>query len=331
MFNHSIPKLNHAQIHALCQRGFGSGVNVKTIRELSSGTLNETYLIKFPGRAKTILRVAPPHSPDLFWDDIALMRREHAMRPFFAAIAPLMPKIILTDFTHQLIERDYIFQTVLEGDRWSDIENDLTPEENAELWRQCGVLLKKLHTTTGEWFGYPYPGFHNRWQDAILERFARISQSMEAQKLPNPDFEAILKLVHAQSALFDEIVLPRLLHGDLWTFNLLITRDERGPQITGVLDPDRAWWGDPQADWLMFLFAIRRETPGWQTRIAAFEEGYGPPDEAPTSPYASQFRQIIYKAMYIGLAALWSAKHKNEEDMARANEELHQLAQMLAS
>ncbi len=329
MLNYLPTKLNKDQIMAMCQRGYGATVKIQSIREVGGGTFNETYLIKFPGRNKAILRVAPALSPDLFWDDVALMHREHAMLPFFASIAPLLPKVLLTDFTHQLIGRDYMFQTVIEGDRWSDLEDELTPEENAELWRQCGSIVKQIHTTTGEWFGYPYPGFHNRWYDVILERFSRISQSMDAHKVQIPAFETIFKLVQTHPEIFDEIVLPRLLHGNIWTFNLLVARGENGPMITGVLDPDRAWWGDPMADWIMFLFAIRRDTPEWQNRITAFFNGYGPPDTMPTSPFSAQFRQEVYKAMHIGLAAIWGTRNKKREDVAQANIELQTIAQTL--
>jgi aminoglycoside phosphotransferase (APT) family kinase protein len=257
------------------------------------------------------------------------MRREHAMLPYFAPIAPLIPKVLLTDFTHQLIGRDYMFQSVVEGERWADIENKLTPAENLELWCQCGTLVKQIHITTGEWFGYPYPGFHSKWSDVILERFSHISQSMEAYQVKIPAFEAISKIAFHQAPVFDEIVLPRLLHGDLWTFNLLVTRGESGPQITGVMDTDRAWWGDPMADWIMFLFHVRREDPDWLDRITAFFNGYGTLDTGPTTPEALQFRQTAYQAMHIGLAALWGAKHEKQADVTRAAMELHQLAQIL--
>lgn len=311
----------------MCQRAFGKNVKIKSIQELSGGTFNETYLIKFPGKAKTILRVAPIPSPDLFWDDVALMRREHAMFPFFAAMAPLMPKILLTDFTHQLIGRDYMFQTVIEGERWSDIEDDLTPEANLALWQQCGTMVKEIHATTGEWFGYAYPGFHNKWSDVVLERFSRISQSMRVHQIDIPAFEGILNVAKNHVPLLDEVVVPRLLHGDLWTFNLLISQGESGPTITGVLDTDRAWWGDPMADWIMFLLAIRRNDPAWQSRIAAFYNGYGEVENSETA----QFRQEIYKAMHTGLAALWGARHESEEDVARANAEIREIASTFKS
>jgi hypothetical protein len=131
-------KLTLEQITLLCQRGFGSEDNLDLVQELGGGTFNETYLLELAGENRVILRIAPPPTDDLEWDEVALMRREHSIRPFFASIAPLMPRIMLCDFTHQIIKRDYVFQTYIEGERWSDIEEDLTPEENIDLWRQYG-------------------------------------------------------------------------------------------------------------------------------------------------------------------------------------------------
>ena len=115
-------KLTDNQINAICQRGFGSGVKLNSVQQLEGGTFNETYLIELTGKDKLVLRVAPSATADVYWDDVALMRREYHILPFFASIADMMPRVMMTDFTHQIIERDYMFQTFIEGERWSDIE-----------------------------------------------------------------------------------------------------------------------------------------------------------------------------------------------------------------
>lgn len=70
------------------------------------------------------------------------MRSEHAMQPYFAPVAALMPKTVLVDFTHQLVDRDYMFQTFIEGERWDDLWDELTPEENNTLWDQFGSVVE---------------------------------------------------------------------------------------------------------------------------------------------------------------------------------------------
>jgi len=47
----------------------------------------------------------------------------------------------------------------------------------------------------------------------------------------------LLEIVRDNTALLDEITRPRLLHGDLWLFNLLIQRKKNGPRIVMKLHP----------------------------------------------------------------------------------------------
>src|SRR5215211_7378016 len=86
------------QILAMCQRAFGPSIRVASARELSGGTFNTTFLITLTDQ-QVILRIAPPPTADLSWDEQWLMRREQQIQPFFAALATLMPRILMADFT----------------------------------------------------------------------------------------------------------------------------------------------------------------------------------------------------------------------------------------
>jgi aminoglycoside phosphotransferase (APT) family kinase protein len=319
-------KLSVNQITAILQRCFGSDIHVVDIKELGGGTFNEAYLVEISENERVVLRIAPPPVPDAYWDDVALMRREHTTLPFFASIATFLPKTILADFTHQIVERDYVIQAFLEGDRWSDIEDELTQEENVDLWRQCGKIVKQIHDTTGEQFGYPYPGrSFAKWQDVILDRFARIAGSLKDYQADIPQFSIISDFVNSAESVFNDVQSPHLLHGDLWTFNLLVTRNHGRPLITGVLDTERAWWGDPLADWLMFLLSIRSGEEEWQERISGFHKGYGALEKSTTV----QFRQQVYIAMHVGSSVVWGAKHGNRADIERGRQDLQRIADLL--
>ena len=143
-------------ILAMCQRAFGPTVQVIAARELGGGTFNMTFLITLPEQ-KVILRIAPPPTAALAWHEQQLMRREQHIQPFFAAVAHLMPRTLMVDFTHQVIPRDYVFQTFIEGERWDDIADSFTVEEQAQLWEQFGHITKSIHSTVGTKFGGPYP------------------------------------------------------------------------------------------------------------------------------------------------------------------------------
>jgi aminoglycoside phosphotransferase (APT) family kinase protein len=255
------------------------------------------------------------------------MRREHDLQPFFAPVAALMPKTIMIDFTHQVTERDYMFQTFMEGERWDKIEDELTVDENLALWRQFGRVTRKIHDTTGEKFGWPAPGSrYTAWSEVVLDRFERIIQSMVECQLEVTDVMTVSKLACTHSSLLDEIKQPHLLHGDLWSFNILVGRDAGKPDIVGILDADRAWWGDPMADWTMFLLSIRRDKPEWQQPQAAFWEGYG---SVIKGNKATLFREMVYQGMHLGITALWFAKKGGTGHVQRAYTELREIVQTL--
>jgi aminoglycoside phosphotransferase (APT) family kinase protein len=306
----------------MCQRGFGASVQIESIQQLSGGTFNTAYLITLTGPHKVILRVAPPQTTDTAWEDAFLMRSEHAMQPYFAPLSTLMPKTLLIDFTHQLIDRDYMFQTFLEGERWDNLWDELAPEENNILWDEFGKIMKQIHEVRGETFGLPRPGFQfERWSQAVIDRLDRTLRAAKELQLDVTDLAQILDLVRAHPQQLDEIQIPRLLHGDLWAFNLLIGRDENGPAIVGVLDADRSWWGDPMADWTMFILAHAEPEEGHEH----FWRAYGPREDTG----GAKFRKTVYDGMHAGTALVYSVRNHDEGTVQRAYGTLREVAEAL--
>ncbi len=305
------------QILAMCQRAFGASVRVVSARQLSGGTFNTIFLISLYDQ-QVILRIAPPPTADLLWNEHWLMRREQHIQPFFAAIASLMPRTLLSDFTHQLIGRDYIFQTYLPGERWDESAERYTPTEQLRLWEQFGSITKMIHSTTGTRFGGPYPAPEfATWSETVLYRLECTTQAMTEAQLDVIDLRSVVAIVRDQRAQLDAIEQPHLLHGDLWLFNILVNHDVDGPVISGILDADRAWWGDPFADWTMFVLAMSAgpETDQFQAR---FWQGYG---EVKHTPETS-FRQAVYEAMHIGAALAWASHHDDGETVQRGKRDL---------
>ena len=314
--------LAQGQIALLCQRGFGSGFQIESIQELGGGTLNTAYLITSADHQKIVLRVAPRQTADTYWEESLLMRREHAMQPYFAPIAALMPRTLMIDFTHQLIKRDYMFQSYIEGERWDNIVEELTGEENFGLWEQFGNILKQVHTVQGEAFGLPLPGLlFPTWSQFVIERLERTLRTARENRLDIPHFASLLEFIRAHPQPLDEIQVPRLLHGDLWLFNILILRGEEGPFIAGILDADRAWWGDPLADWTMFILAHTDKEEGH----SRFWQAYGTPEELP----GSKFRVNVYDAMHAATAFIWASKHQDEGTVTKARGTLGEVADAL--
>jgi aminoglycoside phosphotransferase (APT) family kinase protein len=299
------------QIQAMCERAFGQDTPINLVRELDGGQFNNTYLIELADRDPVILRVAPPPERAVFWHERFLMRRELAMQKFLAPIAPLLPTILMTDFTHQILERDYLFQRWMPGSLWWDVQGDLTPEEHDDLWRQFGRLVQAISSVQGEAFGLVQAGEQfPTWSLALIEWLERTIADADHSCLDTALLCRLLAIVRDHTGFLDEMARPRLLHGDLWLFNLLIQRKQDGARIVGVLDADRGSWGDPLADWTFFLLP-RRASPQEQ---ALFWQAYGQPGAGP----GAQFRAQVYQGLHQGKILSVARRDGNERALKRA-------------
>jgi aminoglycoside phosphotransferase (APT) family kinase protein len=282
------------QIAAMCRRAFGNDAVVISAIELEGGSYNNTYRVEITADHPVILRVAPEPSQQ-FRSERELMRNEHMSLPFFAPIAAMMPRILFSDWTHEIIERDYSWQAMLNGLPAVEGLNAYPRSEWAAFYRQLGTIAKNVHEVHGARFGSLTGPTFSTWSEAMLFSLEAIVRDLEDADLDAADVRKIIVTATDHKAVLDEINQPRLLHGDLWTPNLMIAADTTEPTIVGVLDHDRSSWGDPAADWTTFMIGQR---PG--TERDAFWETYG--DLQNTA--AARWRSLIYQARHIGAIRL---------------------------
>ncbi|MGG7643621.1 fructosamine kinase family protein [Rhodovulum sp. YNF3179] len=142
---------------------------------------------------------------------------------------------------------------------------------SAAAWGALGAVLAGMHAATGPRYGWPedyafgavaipnaatpdWPGF---WAERRLRP--------EIAHLPADLAVRIRRLAARLPGLLPATPRPALLHGDLWTGNILVD----GDRIAGLVDP-ACYYGDPEVDLAMLsLFA---------TPAPAFWARYGAPD-----------------------------------------------------
>lgn len=282
----------------MCRRAFGSAVEVGSAVELGLGAYNSTYRLELIGLGPVILRVAPEPGRQ-YRIERELMRNEHATLPFLASLGPLLPRTLAIDFTHELLGRDYLFQTVVSGVPAPDGLNRYPRPEWAGFYRQLGSLTRLVHDVRGQRFGPIAGPAFDSWSQALIAYFTDAVADLGDAGLDGDDIAEVAVAAHRHRQVLDEITEPRLLHGDLWTVNVLLDPDAAEPSITGVVDSDRAIWGDPLADW-----PIRQagQRPG--TERDAFWDSYG---QLPATP-ADQLRALFYRARH--LSAIRLERHR---------------------
>jgi aminoglycoside phosphotransferase (APT) family kinase protein len=315
--------VGQSQIIAMCLRAFGEERQVELAKELGGGLYNNTYFVRISGMQQPVILRVGPHPTRQFRIERNLMRNECASLPFLAPIFPLLPRIIMADFTHQLLERDYLFQTYMEGEQWAQVMDVFTSEEKKALWRQLGSITRKIHAVQGPHFGSSVIDPHfSSWSLTVTDWLTSIISDLEEVRLDASDVRSLLDIAQTNQRYLDEITQPQLLHGDLWTVNILVKRGEEEPQIVAVLDSDRTSWGDPMADWTMFLLYRNAGT-----EVDAFWETYGQPEKSP----GAQFRSLIYQGGYLGGARLEHHRLHHHEKVKHSYQDMQIVIEALRS
>jgi aminoglycoside phosphotransferase (APT) family kinase protein len=243
------------------------------------------------------------------------MRNEYAAVPYFAPISELLPRIHFADFTHQIIGRDYMFESLLPGIPAPEGMERYPRPQWSSFFRHIGVATRRIHAVSGPAFG-PIAGPHYpRWSDALAAYFHTAAEDVRDAGCDPADVLALADVVDRFRDVLNEITEPRLLHGDGWTANFLVDPTTADLPLTGICDWDRAEWGDPLADWAIQRALLR---PGSERET--FWAGYGRPRSEATG-----IRQNIYRARQALGLRLDYIRSGNDDGIATTYNEIDQI------
>ncbi|GAA0924487.1 hypothetical protein GCM10009549_45110 [Streptomyces thermoalcalitolerans] len=278
----------------MCRRAFGDAVVPVSAVELGTGMYNNVYRVALAGRDRpVILRVAPTEERQ-FRSERHLMRNEHASQPWLAPIAHLMPQVIAVDWTGQVIGRDWMIQTYLDGVPAPEHLGSYPRSTWPGFFRQMGAITRAVHDVRGPHFGPVAGPAFATWSEAVIASLEDIAADLDGVGLDSADVRKVAAAAGQGRAVLDEVTEPCLLTGDLWTVNTLLDRDADVPTISGVLDFDRCTFGVPEADWTIRMASAKSD------ERTAFWEVYGQLDRSA----AAVWRSRIYEARHLGAIRL---------------------------
>jgi fructosamine-3-kinase len=242
-----------------------------------------------------VLRIAPPDEAGFLFYERLMMRQEPELHALIRANTTIpVAEVVAYDFSRSLIDRDYMLLAALPGLPLSDTPNLTTAHFHRALF-QVGQYLRELHSLTAttclgrEVFGYL--GAHHpmepqaSWAAAFQQMWRKLLDDVLACGTYNEaEGQAMAELLDLYLDHFDRPVVPSLLHMDVWSQNILI--DDIG-NVTGLVDFDRALWGDVEIEFAVLDYCGISEPPFW--------EGYGlPRDESPSAMIRRQF-YLLYE------------------------------------
>jgi aminoglycoside phosphotransferase (APT) family kinase protein len=313
MYSRSKTIVNQEQALAIARQTFGNRASLQAFSELTDGYFNAAYLLELENGSKCVLKVAPPDNvPVMRYEKGILQTEVETIRLVHQHTQVPAPEIYSHDRSRQIIGNDYFLMSFLPGVPLNKLRKELTPEQNASIDRQAGIFLRQMNEIRGSRFGaFSQPDRQfDSWRcafDALLRDVLLDGQEMQVG-LPLSYEELYAHLADSFPTL-DEIKTPRLVHWDLWDGNIFL--DSQTQFITGIIDFERALWGDPLME-ANFVF--------WQGS-AAFLESYGMPMlDTPEK----QTRRLLYN-IYLWLIMVIECsyrEYKNDHQEKWAREQL---------
>jgi aminoglycoside phosphotransferase (APT) family kinase protein len=255
---------------------------------LDGGTFNSVYRVALTDGRKLILKAAPPAEVPVLRHEHGLLRSEALLYRLAAARGvPGTPAVVHDG-------GEFLLMTELPGQPWPAVQSRLSEGQRQCLRADVGRLVAGLHTITGTSFGYPSHALGPlaaTWRAAfgtMLDAVLGDAEDFGARLPCSP--AAIRSLTSAHADALDGVTAPALVHFDLWDGNILVDPGRETPRIGGLIDAERAFWGDPLADFvsLALLSDIRKDR--------AFLDGYRQAGGPVVLDASSEVRLALYRS-----------------------------------
>lgn len=252
------------QIERMATRAFegvGLAAGEDCVLELEEGWFNAVYRIILDDGRETILKIAPPPGAEVMTYEANIMATEVAcMRRVRANAAIPVPEIYCFDQTHDECDSDYFFMEKLHGDNLDAVAKTLPMETLEAIELQVGEIIRELNRITGSYYGYDgSPQLRaSNWRDAFIKIMDALLEDGRRKSAEfDYSYEDLRAAVLSHARALEEVTTPRLVHWDAWNANFFVS-DAR---VTGLIDFERALWGDPLMEAQFRQFGDDRVTP----------------------------------------------------------------------
>lgn len=213
-------------------------------RELGGGMFNIAYAVAAPG-FQGVVKVAPPADAPVLTYEHDLLAAE---LEFFDRARGLPVPAVLGRSVDR--PRPAFLMDLLPGSPANEVT--LAPSAKADVRRELGRGLAGLRSVHGDAFGYLRADGSFRadtWDAAFAQMVRAVLDDARAWKVALPAASARLPaLLERARRLLAAVDTPVLTHFDLWDGNLFVTDGGDSARLSGVIDGERRFWGDPLAE-----------------------------------------------------------------------------------
>jgi aminoglycoside phosphotransferase (APT) family kinase protein len=301
MIMESITKrtLTPYQIQEIFRTAFGDAGDVADLREFTNGWFAAVHGVTLTDGRELVLKVAPDPGLKLLRYEVDLSNVELEFHSRARVAGVPVPEVHYAE-----PDNGYLVMQWLPGRTLDTIKDTLTPEQDSDVRRQLGAAVARLHTITSPYFGYPRRDGHTHsgsWRTTFLtfidDILADAREHGQDRHFPQ-SAAAIDALIRRHAAVLDEVTTPALVHFDLWDGNIFVRPEGERYLLTGIIDGERAFYGDPLADFVHFVDLATIDDP--QVEQPLLETYFGGPRRLTDN---ERLRVILYTS-YLDLIML---------------------------
>jgi fructosamine-3-kinase len=266
-------------VESIARRWIGPDAKLEEICLLAGGIINTTVGIRVSApREIEPTSTKPPASDSMSSSCRAVLKisphranhahaREARELELLESLGVPVPRVLLSQTASLESPHSFLLIDHVEGMSFRAARPMMSPAAIDAVERQLAEIVVRIHSHTADAYGRfegarftDWPAFYHSLVDPVLA---------EADKLaviPKKSHK-VIERVHARlDQLLDTGDVPRLLHGDLWSANLMVapTGVDDGWRIAAVIDPELRF-GHAEAE-LAYMELYKTATPAFRTQ-----------------------------------------------------------------
>lgn len=260
-------RLSENKIKELVRIHFGRECETGEITELTGGMFNAIYRIERKNeKDAVILKVGViPDTTLLTYERDIMPVEVECYRMIREQTTVPVPEVLAYDFSKRYIESNYFFMTELKGEPFSKVMKKMGQENADRIREELAGYLYQIHGVKGKYFGYftkDERRQYSTWKAAFFHMFRQILADGREHRVKLP-YARIMAALQRHDGSLEDVREPSLVEYDCHEGNIFVKKTGNSYTIEDILDFERAFWGDPIADFptaFVFTDDIRKET-----------------------------------------------------------------------
>jgi aminoglycoside phosphotransferase (APT) family kinase protein len=254
------------------------GIEVLTGEELPGGGFAAVWRADLADGRTVVVKVGPRRDVPLLEYEAQMLAAEAEYLRLVERGAPAVPVPRVLHYSPgDRIDGEWLVTTFLPGLPLTRLATQWPQVDDGPVRRDLGTAIAAIHRITGDRYGYSGDRPHGvTWREAFTAMVESLLADAAAWRVTLASPPARVRAaLERHGGLLDQVRRPALLHFDLWDGNVLVSVEDGGARLAGLVDGERYLFGDPLLDFVSPLILRRIEDEPDHPFLAGYGEAAG--------------------------------------------------------